>query len=207
VLIWAATDGGPSSDALAATALGIAILSLVVAAAALGWQIAAWLLEAGRARVQLRVGGLARDHPGLITQGVKKGVDAAAAVEQAVREGYDVPVLAVRVTSTGRAPVTVQQWTVKAKASELGATPLADSIGPSLPKRLEPGETETWCLALESVHRLVAASQVIKDTGNVDEIYVEVELGSGKIVRTPTSVVASQVRCKSAGAGSLWWAG
>lgn len=105
-----------------------------------------------------------------------------------MREGYDVPALAVRVTSTGRAPVTVQQWTIKASASGTSITPIADSIGPPLPKRLEPGETETWCLPLEHVHRLVYAAQVLKDTGNVDDIDIEVELGSGKIVRTPTSV-------------------
>jgi len=64
VLIWAAADRGTSSgDGIEIVALVLAVLSLVIAAAALGWQIASWLLEAGRVRVQLRVGGLARTTP------------------------------------------------------------------------------------------------------------------------------------------------
>ena len=58
--------------------------------------------------------------------------------------------------------------------------------GRSLPS-FASGATGARCLPLEQVHRLVYASQVIKDTGNVDDISIEVELGSGEIVRTPTS--------------------
>jgi hypothetical protein len=138
VLILAASDGASSSSgALAVIALGIAILSLLIATAALGWQIAAWLLEAGRARVKLRMGGIGRGGA-LISQAVAgRDFDGAAAIQQAAREGFTVPVLAVRVTSTGRAPVTVQQWMVKGQNTGFGVSGFGDSvIGPPLPKRL-----------------------------------------------------------------------
>ena len=61
-------------------------------------------------------------------------------------------------------------------------TPVADAFGDDLPKRLEPGESATYGVTLENVQALAYAGQVLKDTGNVDDVVMSVELGSGKVL-------------------------
>lgn len=187
-MLIASVDGGSPSNGLAIAALAVALLSLVIAASALGWQIAAWLLEAGRARVQLRLGAFSSTGAGLVTHAVDSKLDPDKAIRDLMSQGYTAPVLAVSVTSIGRAPVTVQSWSAHAAKIGISFMPLADLIGDPLPKRLEPGETYTWAAPLQSATALVDAGQVVRDTGGVDDVYVVVELGSGKKLRTPTSL-------------------
>lgn len=165
-------------------ALVVAGLSLLVSGLSLGWQIASWLMSAGRVKATL--------HHGLLTPDFAYTREVGRDGAPAPLEGFQGQrirgreVLGIEVINVGRAPVKVARYQVALARTGATATPLADSIGPDLPHRIEPGESATWYVEMDSVRGLVYAGQVIQKGAR--EVYMTAELATRKEHRTKTSL-------------------
>jgi hypothetical protein len=161
----------------------VSIVALALSALSLGWQGATWLLTGGRVKVELRVGAMHQSGSGLIHTSVANWAHAWS--DHEAEQGYRHPVIVVQVRNVGRLPITVTEWSVMVQPSNTAFRPLADSIGPAMPYRMEPGTEETWALELAAVESLVGASaETFKIT---DPIHVRgrVGLGTGRVVIAP----------------------
>lgn len=65
---------------------------------------------------------------------------------------------------------------------------------PSLPHRLDPQSSEPWFTPIEPVKAAIAASYAVGRGKNPSTVPVEVELGSGKITKTPQRLTLSATR-------------
>jgi len=163
-------------------AISIACLSFIVAALALGWQVAAWLLDGPRVRAVLQHGVVGRG--GVVVTTVNK--DARLSDMSLMREqGWRGPdVIGVAVSNLGRAKVKVTGFGVVLKRGGLSANyPLSNEWSPPLPHWLEPGESATWYAPLQDAHALVDTTRrtVNPRAGGAQ---MKIQLGSGREVTT-----------------------
>lgn len=162
-------------------ALVIACASLVLAAVSLGWQVAAWLMDGRRTRVTLLHGLMSTG--GAYTGKVGRGGrprDLTSLHRQGI---HGTEVLGVAVTNVGRAPVRVDRYRIELTKGGLSFTPVADAIGPALPYRLQPGETETWYARADSARALVSSMRDIGRRAS-DDVRAIVQFGTGDEKRT-----------------------
>lgn len=127
-------------------ALSVAIVSLVLAALSLGWQIAQFLLTGARVRAGLKA-GLLGSGGALVWPVTTRQVD----VERYRQQGFTDPVFAIEVRNTGRMSIAVEQ--VKVRFEGWGAEfhePEAPYNPPS-PTRLEPHSSKTWYVNADTV--------------------------------------------------------
>lgn len=164
----------------------LAALSLLIAALSAGWQIYAWMLDGRRVRLTLVHGLFGR--AGAATGRV--GRDRLPKdVTQVRRDGFDgLEVIGVSVTNVGRAPVRIDGYGVELVKGAMSFLPVGDAIGPDLPFRLPPGETETWYAKADDARALVYATRGIQ-TGVSDDVRMMVKLGTGDEKQTRRSVI------------------
>lgn len=164
----------------------LACLSLVVAGLSAGWQVYAWVLDGRRVRLALVHGVLGR--AGAATGLV--GRDRAPNDLSRLRsQGFDGPeVVGVSVTNVGRAPVRIDRYGVQLVEGGMSFLPVGDALGPELPFRLPPGETETWYAKVDDARALVFATRgVVRRVSN--DVRMTVDLGTGDTKRTRRSVL------------------
>lgn len=139
---------------MSVASLVVGICGVVLASLSLGWQAAIYVLTGGRVKVKLRVGGLGRG--GMAT--APPSSLSASWWENLASQGFQQPIVAVTAATVGRQPVTVVRWGL---VSGLGTSlyPMADSIGPPLPHRLDVGESETWAVDLAAVDAFIRATR------------------------------------------------
>jgi hypothetical protein len=165
----------------------IAAAAFAAAVASLVWQGVTWKLEGSRVRTELRVGAL-HQNPGIrdvITYPARRHWSW---VEEAGKHGFTRKALFLTVRSIGRQPVTVERWVVVFPGGQR-ITQLRSGLGPDLPHRLDVGEPGTWAIELNTLTpgaALAREERVWKVLWRRRAIRVrlEVELGSGQIVRT-----------------------
>lgn len=175
--------------------LWIALLGVVVACLSLGCQAATYVLTGGRVKVILRVGALADSGQGMVTA-PPSSLSREWAADLAA-QGYSRPVVAVRVANVGRLPVTVERWSIRSPRG-VSVSPIGDSIGPTLPHRLDAGESATWAVDAREVQALAQAAKVLPDArrgrglfaaGQVDDgLRGVVELGDGRSRRSRETI-------------------
>lgn len=171
---------------MALAAFFVAALGLLVASLSFGWQIAAWVMDGRRVRVQLLHG--ARGQHGVAIGKVGRDKQPKD-LNTVIAEGFTgEEVIGIAVTNVGRAPVRVDKYSVHLARGGMTFTPIGDAIGPALPFRLPPGETETWFALADDGRRLVSATRSIGQIASSD-VYMSVELGTGDVRRTRRSVV------------------
>jgi hypothetical protein len=126
---------------------------VVLASLSLGWQATTYVLTGGRITVGLRVGGLGGG--GMVTAPPENL--SQDWLENLTSQGFSRPIVAVTVANIGRQPVTVARWGLK---SGLGVSlyPVADSIGPDVPHRLNIGEAATWAMDMQAVEAFIHAT-------------------------------------------------
>ena len=167
----------------------IGCLGFLIAALALGWQIASWALDGRRVKVTLKHGAMGRG--GSVVGPVLRSGDPRD-LSSVRAEGFlGMEVLGITVANVGRMPVTVRRYSVHAVGAGFAFTPMGEAIGPDLPYRLEPGDSETWYAEMQSARALLSS---IRSIGRqASRVYMTVELGTGEERRTPTSLRVSGV--------------
>ena len=166
-------------------ALVIASISLLVAGLSLGWQIAQWLLSAGRPKAMLLHG--VQGGGGVVTGPVQK-TGAPRSVKDLRNQGFNgAEVIGVQVTNHGRASVMVESVALCPRGGEVRFIPQGELIGPELPHRLEAGTNSSWFVDAELGHRLVAVSRDALQE-RIQGVYMSVTLGTGKTIKTPTTL-------------------
>ncbi|MCT3000945.1 phosphoribosylamine--glycine ligase [Propionibacterium freudenreichii] len=166
-------------------ALVIASISLLIAGLSLGWQVAEWLLSAGRPKAKLIHGVQGRG--GLATGPVEKSGERRN-IQHLREQGFDGPeVIGVQVTNHGRSPVTVDSIALRLRGGTMSLVALTELLGPELPHRLEAGTNESWYVDADLGHRLVAASRSALHE-QIRGVYMTVAFGTGKSITTPTTL-------------------
>lgn len=156
----------------------LACLSLAVAALSLGWQIAVWTLEGRRVRLTLTHGAMG--FHGSVTGKVARD-GRPKDLTQVRAEGFSgEEVIGVAVTNLGRAPVRIDKYSVRMVDGGLEASFLGEAIGPDLPFRLPPGETETWYARASSARALVHAQRTLRPHAS-GRVRMTVQLGTGDV--------------------------
>lgn len=162
-------------------ALLISALSLVLAGLSLGWQIAQWLLSAGRPKAKLVHGILnsSEVYSGPVT---KKG--RPFDLEKFRNQGIDgIAVVGIQITNHGRAPVIIETVTLLPRGGVMRWISVGNLVGPELPHRLKPGTNESWFVPMETAVRLVHSSREALNE-EVSGVYMAVQLGTGKAINT-----------------------
>ena len=156
-------------------AFSIACLGLFIAVLSLGWQVASWALEGRRVRVVLKHGAMG---PGGSVSGPVECSGRPRDLSAVRAEGFTgTEVLGVTVTNIGRAPVTVSKYSANLVKAGFSFSPIGNRIGPELPFRLPPGESETWY-----AHALASATATVKR--HCGKVSMSVELGTGDVKTT-----------------------
>lgn len=170
-------------------ALLVASSSLVLAAASLGWQVAAWLMDGRRVRVTLLHGLLSAGgvYAGKVERGGRPR-DLASLYRQGL---HGTEVIGVAVTNVGRAPVRIDRYSIALAEGGMSFTPVADAIGPALPHRLPPGETETWYAEADSARALVSSVRAVGRRAS-DDVRAVVELSTGDEKRTRRTLTVGE---------------
>jgi hypothetical protein len=170
-----------------AAALLVSAVSLVLAGLSLGWQIAQWLLSAGRPKAALMHGVWQRN--GAYVGRVKSNQNPLE-VSRLREQGIDGPeVVGVQVTNHGRAPVTVEQVSLRARGGAMSFVPITERLGPELPYRLEPGTNAAWYVTADNAVRLAKSSRdVLRE--QVTGVYMTAQLGTGKTIETSETLRA-----------------
>lgn len=173
-------------DATAA-ALLISAVSLLLAGLSLGWQIAQWLLSAGRAKATLMHGLVQREDP-YVGPVAKNGSPFDLAKLR--RQGIDGPsVVGIQVVNRGRAPLSVERVSLCTRGGTLQFVPIGDVRGPALPYRLAPGTNASWYVSEDNALRLVNSSREALGEPVIG-VYMSAQLGTGKTVKTPQTLRA-----------------
>lgn len=164
------------------TALLISAVSLLLAGLSLGWQIAQWLLSAGRAKVVL-MHGLVQGAGAFVGPVGKSG--SPFDLDKLRRQGIDgPPVVGIQVINHGRAPLSVERVSLCTRGGVMQFVPIGDVLGPELPYRLEPGTNASWYVTEDNAARLAHSSrQALGEP--VTGVYMTAQLGTGKTVKTP----------------------
>ena len=163
-------------------ALFVACLSLVISGLALGWQIAMWLLNGGRAKAQLMHGVFGR---GGVASGPVQMLGRRLRLSGLREQGWAGPeVLGVRVTNTGRARLQVTAFGIRQGRKGMAANyPSGNEYSPDLPAWIEPGSSETWYADLQDGAALIHATKQSGMRGS-NELRMTITLGTGKMIIT-----------------------
>lgn len=167
---------------IAALAIAIAILSIIIAALALGWQIATWALNGPRLRTTLQHGVLGRGSAVVSTVGRGNKLRDMSSMRA---QGWDGPdVIAIAVTNHGRLRAKVTKFGIRLKRGGMSAQyPEGNAWSPELPHWLEPGESATWYAELQDAKALVYATRQSL-SANAGGVFMTIEIGTGKTLRT-----------------------
>lgn len=162
-------------------ALVISLLSLVIAALSIGWQIAQYLLSAGRPKATLLHGLVSTStaFTGPVGTDEKK-----RSIEGLLNQGISgVEAVGIQITNHGRAPVIIEKITLFPRGGTMSLVPLRELLGPDLPYKLEPGANSSWYVDYSHAIRLIASSREVLEE-NVSGVYMSAQLGTGKSIKT-----------------------
>jgi len=165
-------------------AIVIAVVGLFVAALSFGWQIATWALSGRRVKVRLMHGVEGRG--GFAVAAVGRGGIPREMSSMRSQGWTGREVVALEVINVGRAIVTIKSYSVHAVGGGMSYTPHGDIVGPPLPFRLEPGESETWYSDMQDARALVRSLKVVGKSAT--RVRMAASLGTGKERRTRRSL-------------------
>lgn len=162
-------------------ALLISALSILLAALSIGWQIAQYLLSAGRPKAALLYGvGSRSEVVSVPVPANGKRLDLSGLREQGLG-GFEA--VGIQVTNHGRAPVIIESVKLLPRGGAMTFLPISERVGPDLPHKLEPGANASWFLSYDHAVRLAEASrQVLRE--DVNGVYMTAQLGTGKTIKT-----------------------
>jgi hypothetical protein len=91
-------------------------------------------------------------------------------------------VVGTTAINIGRASATVARYSLKLDRGGFSFTPIGEAIGPSLPLRLEPGESASWYAEMDSARALVHASSSVRRVSSY--VRMTIEMGTGDTITT-----------------------
>lgn len=157
----------------------VALLALVVGMLALGWQIAAWVLDGRRVQAVLRYG--ARVMGGVVVGPVDRLGKPLDLTDASVPGGLGDEVIGVQLSNLSRTSrVRVESFAARVD-SGAAFDPQGTAIGESLPCWLEAGETKSWYMEARTARRLVEVSRQMNP--KTDRVFMTVSLSPGRTVR------------------------
>lgn len=174
---------GAQTSALDIVTLVVAIVGVVLAASALAWQAATFVLSGSRVRVTLRRGAIRRQLGELARLSYPMN-PTPNDVKIAHDQGFTDEVAIAQVRNRGRLGISVEKVSIETD-DEWGFAMLLDPENPKLPHRLELGAMETWHVELRPVQTLV------NDTGKPRRVGMVVEFGTGKVIRTRKGILVT----------------
>ncbi|MFI9649053.1 hypothetical protein ACIHAA_22470 [Streptomyces sp. NPDC052040] len=155
----------------------ISIIALCIGVANLTWQLALYLLNGPRVRVHLAVGALGRG--GMVTTPVKTVKDLNETFAAFGAQGFERPVLVVKVVNHGRLAVQLLDFGIEAPKG-VSAKPLSDAITETpMPYVLEPHREGTWAMPFEYAADLTRACRAVWP-GEVHPLRAYVHRAGGK---------------------------
>ncbi|GAB3401931.1 hypothetical protein GCM10027515_11110 [Schumannella luteola] len=173
-------------------ALALAVIGALLAAISLGWQIATWHLDGRRVRLRLLHG--ARDHSATLHGAVKRDRQPID-LSRAIVPGFNGrEVVGVSVTNVGRAPVRIDAYSVHVEGAPVALTFNASrALGPDLPMRIPPGESESWFAFTSDLRPLMTTSKRSRRR-DTRRVWLSVELGTGDSKTTRCSIELAALR-------------
>jgi hypothetical protein len=164
------------TSSLEIVTLVVAIVGVSLALASLAWQAATFVLSGSRVRLTLRRGGLRRTVGGVARMS-EPLQPTASDYDVMHSQGFTEEVVLVEIRNKGRLAVSVEDVSATTEDG-WGFQRAADPENQSLPHRLEPGAKETWHIELSVFQHLVNTD------GKQRQVWMRVELGTGKVLRT-----------------------
>jgi hypothetical protein len=165
----------------------LAALGLVLSVASLSWQAATFVLSGSRVKAELRHGARGPGGHGGLVSG-KPGLQTLASLAP---QGWTEEVLGVEVRNVGRLAVTVTSVAVVHAEKGIKYRPVGALIGEELPFRLEAQSSQSWFMSAADVHQMIAVAAETLGAGDPADLYVEVELGTGKVCKTREKLALS----------------
>jgi hypothetical protein len=159
-------------------ALVTAIVGVALGVASLAWQAATFVLSGSRVKVTLRRGALSPDGSAKVSGPLNPTEDALASMRA---QGFTRDVLIIDARNIGRMPVSVERAAADSKTGWGFEWP-GDRSNLAFPHRLEPGAKASWHIPMEFLWRLAEV------TGQAHQVWMTIELGNGKVVRTKDSI-------------------
>ncbi len=167
-------------DLMAIATLIIAVLGLVLSVASLTWQAATFVLSGSRVRADLRHG--ARNATTAVS-----GPPGSQQLQFLAAQGFTEEVIGIEVRNVGRLAASIES-VAATLAGGVQFTQLRDSGGPPLPHTLEPQSAAKWFLPAVPVRAAVAVSSQTLKGADPCKVWMEVTLGTGKLVRSRRSM-------------------
>lgn len=163
-------------------AILVASLSLVVAALALGWQVASWLLDDARLKTRMKQGLAGR---GSVVSADVLRSGKLCDMKSMRDQGWDGPdLIGIEVANIGRRRAKISRVGLSLKRGGTGLSHTeANAWSPSLPHWLEPGESDTWYFELDDARALITATRGSIDP-NAGGIVLQAITGTGKTAQT-----------------------
>jgi hypothetical protein len=164
------------------TTLAIAIFGAVTSVTSLAWQVTSWRLSGGRSKALLLLAGRKMDSAE--RQVFRAGEEAVFWNRELAQQGYNSPMVGVRVVNTGRIPIVVRSLTVKNRYGKSFDIAL-DEHSPSLPSTIPALDAKEWFVSASKFGKIAFDARSIgaSKTGAC----FEVTLQDGKHVRTEYS--------------------
>ena len=156
-------------------ALAVAIAGVALGAASLGWQAATFLLTGSRLRIDERHG--ATDGRNIVS-----GPPGSQSLALLSAQGLTHEVMGAEIFNRGRIGVSVTGFRAVSSRGTRFA-PIASLLGPHLPHRLEPGDSESWFFPIDLVRPDLARIAAAFGHPNPDDLAIEVDSGDGKCRR------------------------
>ncbi|MGH7722093.1 MAG: hypothetical protein ACRENL_04555 [Candidatus Dormibacteria bacterium] len=170
---------------LSAAALFVGTLGLVLSAASLTWQAATFTLSGARVRVAMRHG--ARNVGGIVS-----GLPGTQSLDLLANQGFTDEVVGASVSNVGRMAVQVSEVCAVLEG-HVRISALSGTVGPALPHQLPPQSSESWFLPAQPVRAAVYASKALPGGKDPCYVWVEVQLGNGKVVKSKQRLLLGSV--------------
>jgi hypothetical protein len=162
----------------------LAVIGVGLSIASLTWQAATFVLSGTRLECELRMGAIGPLMRGFMTMPVKDWTGLTPTIKS---QGFTMERVFIVVRNTGRLATSVTGYALKTNTGQRFGTTQAECWEKPLPRRLEPGDSETWSLSSADAYAIAEAvrgmAQLRAQVKNgILEVRAEVEDGAGRKV-------------------------
>jgi hypothetical protein len=158
--------------------LVFSILGVVATIAAIIWGIMHFFLTGSKVKAEFRIGMMGPG--GAVTKPVWKDMTESE-VANLVAQGFNRPIIGVRVSSVRRSAATVDGLELDCDGP-FKVQVLGDAIGPSFPHTIGGKRDENWYADASLIEAMRAGAEPLGRTGPL-RVWANVNLGNDKSIR------------------------